>query len=362
MIRRPVYSFEVSVLNHRVLLLPFVGLLAAAALLEVATRIRFYPEGPGREFDTSFRSRTPRWIPHPFLPYAGPPDATITTENDDGSTERIVTNSYGFRTHDFPENQDPDEFRVLCFGESTTYGYKAPDNEHTWPGLLESRLRREYPGKKISVFNLGMDMATSDFSVVNLALIGVHLQPNLVIVYHGCNDVTVANAANYRWDHSHVFRDLDVSGARGVQARLPAWLLQSQAILVASGTVDRWLGNLDLYELATRPFPPADNPGVTIPQILVNLRTLHSLATGVGSEILFSTFQFREGDVPLFRQYNETLRAEFQREGWHWVDQDGLLPDRDERLQVDSCHFSQAGRERLAENFFDAIVASDLAP
>lgn len=349
-------------MNHRLLLLPLIGLLAACTLLEVATRIRFYPEGPGREFDTSFRSRTPRWIPHPFLPYAGPPNATITTENDDGSTERIVTNSYGFRTHEFADDPDPEEFRVLCFGESTTFGYKAADNDHTWPGLLESRLRRAYPEKKISVFNLGMDMATSAFSVVNLALIGVHLQPDLVIAYHGCNDVTVANASNYRWDHSHVFRNLDTSRSAGVQARLPAWLLRSQAILVVSGTIDRWLGSLDLYKLATKPFPPAEKPDVTFSQLLVNLATLHSLASGVGSETLFSTFQFREGDVPLFHQYNQALRRQFRRRGWNWVDQDALLPDRDERLQVDSCHFSQAGREKLADNFFDAIVANRLGP
>ena len=45
-------------------------------------------------------------------------------------------------------------------------------------------------------------MATSAVSVVNLALVGIHLEPDLVLVCRGCNDLSVMGAANFRTDRA----------------------------------------------------------------------------------------------------------------------------------------------------------------
>jgi lysophospholipase L1-like esterase len=348
--------------RRSLLILPLAGIVASCIVLEVGLRVWFGSDGPGREYDTSFLARSPRWIPHPFLPYAGARDAQIEALNPDGTRESIITNSYGFRTSAFPAAKAPEDFVVLCFGESTTFGYRAPDNAATWPGVLETLLEEAFPERRVRVFNFGVDMASSAFSVVNLALVGVHLQPDLVIVYHGCNDVTVANTNDYRWDHSHAYRDLDGDAGYGLQARLPEWLLRLVAVQVSSALFDRWRGSNDLFHAATRPFAQLEGSLPDLSALLVNYRTLHSLAQGAGAEILFSTFQFRDGSNPLFRHFNQQLRAEFDRNAWHWIDQDALLPDADATLQVDPCHFTQAGRSRLAANFRDAIVNRGLQP
>ncbi len=335
------------------------GILAAIVVLEIGLRIYVGLADRGAYYDTATPLRALRYVSHPFLPYAGRPNATFELENEDGSRETIVTNSYGFRAHEFPQEKRPEDYVVLCFGESTTFGYRAPTNADTWPERLERLLQERYPERQVRVFNLGVDNATSAFSVVNLSLIGVHLRPDLVIAYHGYNEVDAMGRADVRSDHSHFFRNLEPGEVLpGYQAALPEWLTSlSYTVYVATGALDRRFGTNDLAVAVGNPDGPlADDPLLGMRTTLVNLRTLHALATGVGGRMLFSTFQFRDGEEPRYQAYNRTLREEFARQGWDYVDLDAALPDHDASLQVDPCHFTQAGRDRVARVFFEEIV------
>lgn len=342
------------------LLVPLLGALAGAFALELGVRIYFYPGAPDRHFDTTSPAESRRWVPNPFVPYAGRANATFDLKNDDGTRELITTNSYGFRAHAFPAEKKPGDYVVLCFGESSTYGFKTPTNALTWPERLEHRLQGRYPDRRVRVFNLGVDMASSAFSIVNLSLVGVHLQPDLIISYHGCNDTAVLNVANYRWDHSHAYRDLSPDAGVGYQARTPSWLRWSQALFVATGSLDLYLHTNDLYAAARNPVEPASSLLPELEAMLVNYQTLHSLAVGSGSEIIFSTFQFRDGDDPGARHFNQALRSLFASRNWPYVDQDALLPNRDPTINIDSCHFTQKGNELMAQNFFEHIVSRGL--
>lgn len=332
------------------------GIILAWGVLELIVRIGVDEEDLSGFYDTSAPAMTRRWVPHPFLPYAGPAGSRIVLKDGDSPPEEIVTNSYGFRAHEFPHSKSPEAYVVLCFGGSTTYGYKAPDNASTWPERLESLLQERLPRRKVRVYNLGVDMASSAFSIVNLALVGVHLDPDLVIVYHGYNELAVLDTGGYRWDHSHHYTDLQTDRIFWIQSKVPGILRESQALMMVTGALDRAFGANDLAALATRESEPATNPRPEIDALLVNYRTLHSLAVGTGAEILFSTFQFRDGDERPNRAWNRILREEFTRNGWWFVDQDALVPDYDPTLQVDECHFTQKGRDLVARNFFDAIV------
>jgi hypothetical protein len=77
-------------------LLPLVGVLGAWLIAEVSLRI-YWGWGPDRHYDTASPAESGRWSAHPFLPFAGKPNALFELKNDDGSEERIETNSYGFR-------------------------------------------------------------------------------------------------------------------------------------------------------------------------------------------------------------------------------------------------------------------------
>ncbi|MBN2121065.1 MAG: hypothetical protein JW734_08465 [Candidatus Omnitrophica bacterium] len=51
--------------------------------------------------------------------------------------------------------KEPDEIRIMCLGDSTTYCGALP-YEESWPYLIEQTLRKEYPDQNIKVLNAGM--------------------------------------------------------------------------------------------------------------------------------------------------------------------------------------------------------------
>jgi hypothetical protein len=340
-------------------LLPIAGVICAWLITEIGLRI-YWAGGPDRHYDTASPAESGRWSGHPFLPYAGQPNAVFELKNDDGSEELIETNSYGFRAPEFPTGKGPQDYFVLCFGGSTTYGYKAPSNALTWPGVLQRKLAAAYPERNVQVFNLGIDMATTAVSLVNLALVGVHVHPDLVIVYHGYNDLAALGSAVHRTDHSHFYSDLDPESVfRGYQSALPRWLRYSYVLFAVTGALDHMYGVNDLARTVSKPYVPDQDRLRGLDTTLMNFRTMHSIATGAGAEILFSTFQFRDG-LSIHRQLNDSFREFFRKEGYRWVDQEVLIADGDPSINVDECHFTQKGRDMMATNFFDAIVAAGL--
>jgi lysophospholipase L1-like esterase len=342
-------------------LLSGLGIVLGLVILELGLRMKGL-EGSLTRFETQSPVRAARWIAHPFLPYAGRPNARFEFRNPiTGTLESIQTNSYGFRSHEFPDHKRPADFFVLSFGGSTTYGYAAASNRDTWPERLEAKLQAHDPTRNVKVFNLGLDMATSIVSVVNLALIGAHLHPDLVIVYHGYNDLAAIGARNFRPDHSHHYRDLDPEAAfRGIEHSLPSWMLSSYVVTYAAGASDMILRINDLSRVARLPHEPGPDRLRGMDATLQNLSTMHSIAASVGAETLFSTFQFRDGDGTDYSAFNRELRSYFARKGYWYVDLDKLIPDHDRALQVDECHFTPKGDDLVAQSFFDAIVERGL--
>jgi len=343
------------------LILVVSGVLLAFALIEVALRISISPDELKVTFNTASPADSARWVQHPFLPFAGRPNADYTFHNQrDSSTEHIQTNSYGFRSHEFPTVKGPKDYFIVCLGESTTYG-EAASNDLTWPEVLERKLQQHYPDRHIEVFNMGTDMATSVVSVVNLALIGTHLRPDLVIAYHGYNDAASIGTQNFRTDHSHFYTNLDPSKVwRGIERSLPRWALSSYAIAYAAGASDLVFRLNDLGNVVTQPRTDDPDRFKGMEANLRNLDTLSSIAKGRGGTALFSTFQFTDGNNPFNREFNERLRRFFQQKGFEYVDQDALIPDYDDSINTDECHFTQKGREMMAENFFQYIVREQL--
>ncbi len=56
---------------------------------------------------------------------------------------------------DRPLKKEEGTIRIMCIGDSTTYGM-AVDYYHSWVYLLGQMLSKEYPGKKIEVLNAGI--------------------------------------------------------------------------------------------------------------------------------------------------------------------------------------------------------------
>lgn len=306
-----------------------------------------------------------RFRSHPFLPYSGRPGLTKTYVQNypfqKNVTIRFTNNSYGFRTREFPRKKGPDDFYVLCFGGSTTWGC-SDSNDNTWPGVLERKLKERYPRRRIFVFNLAIDAGCSPMSLVNYCLVGVHLQPDLVVVYHGVNELwTGLGAKDFQTDYSHSLKDVDARRLnpvwRGFQAHLPNWAFHSAVVSVMTKLVDDSLGTNDLgVSLEEKDFPRDEDPLKGIEVFFQNLRTMAAIAEGHGTRIIFSTFHwFDDGDAKTSR-FNQELRKFLSDNGLAFVDQARLLPHHEPAIHIDPVHFTQLGRNMLAENFANFIV------
>lgn len=118
----------------------------------------------------------------------------------------VTTNSLGLRTAEVGE-KTPREFRILCLGESTTFGASVEDDE-PYPARLERMLNAHSESVQYRVINAGVSAYTSFQSLEYLKLRGLKLQPDLVIVYHEINDFL---PTNFRSGPSALESDLHLS-------------------------------------------------------------------------------------------------------------------------------------------------------
>ena len=73
-------------------------------------------------------------------------------------------------------------------GGSTTYSYDIEDFKKSYPDLLEKYLQKK-DFDNIEVINAGGGGWSSWESLINLELRVLDLDPDLVIIYHGINDI-----------------------------------------------------------------------------------------------------------------------------------------------------------------------------
>lgn len=99
----------------------------------------------------------------------------------------LTTNSYGLRDDEFPMKPTPGTFRVLCLGDSLTFGVgvKAQD---TYPKQLESLLNSD-GSKQFEVINGGVPAYDTWQEVAYLREYGWQFEPDLVIVGVYTNDI-----------------------------------------------------------------------------------------------------------------------------------------------------------------------------
>ncbi len=71
---------------------------------------------------------------------------------------RFTLNRFGFRESDFPTKRPSGETRVLCLGDSITFGYGLPA-ESAWPKILEKNVQ-ELNGNRVFCINAAGNAAT----------------------------------------------------------------------------------------------------------------------------------------------------------------------------------------------------------
>jgi lysophospholipase L1-like esterase len=155
----------------------------------------------------------------------------------------LSTNSQHLRAeHDFGPRQ-PGTVRIVCLGDSVTFGYRVPavwpekpteyDPESLpFPMLLEKQLRAANPGRTIEVVTMAVPGYTSHQGLAWLRRDIDRLKPDLLIVSFGWNDASSSEAPDResmstRWSAIAVRVLIDYSQAFAHATR---WLRARQAV------------------------------------------------------------------------------------------------------------------------------------
>ncbi|HWN10172.1 MAG TPA: SGNH/GDSL hydrolase family protein [Pyrinomonadaceae bacterium] len=203
----------------------------------------------------------------------------------------------------------PGTTRVVCLGDSVTFGYRVPpvwpekpaEYDPTWlpyPMLLEKELRSANPGQEIEVITMAVPGYTSHQGLAWLRRDIDELKPDLITISFGWNDASYSDVP----DHKAI-----VTTKSAVAVR---WLIDnSQAFAHAT----RWLRSTDTERSATH--RPA--PRVYQPDYVNNFLAMVQLARERRIAVIVIAAPYRdvvptapEGD--LIPHYRESLRTAMQ--------------------------------------------------
>jgi hypothetical protein len=144
---------------------------------------------------TSIEPKDFAFTPHQYLSYYPTPNYTK------GLTAH---NSLGYRGDEVAPEKPRDVYRIVALGGSSTYDVRIEDNAQTAAAQLERLLRDEYGFDNVEVINAGVPGYNSWEILGNLEFRVLDLDPDLVIIYEGTNDVhaRMVDPAVYRGDDS----------------------------------------------------------------------------------------------------------------------------------------------------------------
>ena len=102
----------------------------------------------------------------------------------------IMINTKGFRSPEIDEPKPPGTLRIAFLGGSTTYCAEVSAQEITWPHIVTEQVRTRYPDRLVDYVNAGVPGYSTAQSIKNLESRVASLDPDVIVIYHGTNDLS----------------------------------------------------------------------------------------------------------------------------------------------------------------------------
>ena len=310
-----------------------------------------------------------RVVPHPYLGYANTPNY------ERGATRH---NLLGWRGSETPLRKPEGVFRILILGGSTTYTEAVGDNAATFPAVLEELLKDKGAGPVVEVINGGVPGYNSWESLVNLCFRGLEMEPDLVIVHHGANDVhcRFVRPGTYRADNRGRRQAWDWGDLSWAEEHLTLWRMLKRLPKGPHIGLEPFVDAPDLIG----PYSHYKEPELAFDRLLDqhspihyrnNLRNMAAICQEHGVAFLLTTwawcphfdrdyagFDFYQRG---FREMNATVVALAAERGWPYYDFASQMP-QDKALWADGRHVNREGARRKAELFANYLAESGQLP
>lgn len=380
----------------RTLLLSVVSLAVVFALVDVTLWVAApYPDPFG---DTA------RFRINQYIRFEYPRRFAAVTEAESGLSglsgrNRFTSNNLGFRGGELIRPKPAGEFRVFLVGGSTIECFYLDDRDEI--GRVVQNALPATDGRTAQVYNVGLSGAASDDHVAMISQRLVHLEPDVIAVLAGINDLTRSIfgfdylhyvdkrlAPRRPWYKRFAMRSQILRRLRSLLTRVTpdARTLQQSRPLVSN-----YAGLVRLQRTGSAATTP---PATDEASYARNLRSIAGIARANGFALVFVTqpstwnsdvdakawewswMRYRDGvtygeaamDAALER-LNDTMRTVAAESGVPVCDLAAMLPKSLEYF-YDDCHFNPAGAAQsgthiagcIAGLLLDAAVSDSIAP
>lgn len=248
-----------------------------------------------------------------------PPDYRIVTEVEEGlpgmqGRNIFSTNNMGFRGDNLFMPKPKNEFRIFMIGGSTTECLYIDDSQSI-NAILQHYLQKHVNSTiSVKVYNAGKSGDASDDHISMLAHRVVHLEPDMIIVLSGINDLT---RSIYNYDYLHyvkTFRNkYPILLLFATEFQIPRRLYYAMKRI--SPTDRDILERITLrsdykrkVELRKSTAATDEKPRADIGSYTKNLKSIIGFANSHGIELVFVTQQ---------STWNSTIDPNVS--DWHWM-------------------------------------------
>ena len=352
---------------HRsAILLPLLVFAVLLAGIEVGVRMRL-PHFASRDFfltlfgdppDSTPKDQQPLFDGDPVLFWRLRPNVDRAVWD----FTMVSTNAQGLR-HDRPiEDKPAGRFRIVCVGDSVTFGYRIPlvfpddpaaydRDDAPYAGRLERLLRAEYPGRDVEVLALAVPGYTSFQGRLLLEQTIGWLEPDVVILSFGFNDV----AQRPRPDAVVMAPDL-------VSTTLRRVLSSSQALL------HLWRWSTERAARAPKVEQPAPGERVSRLDYVANMDAMVQLAKEHGAKVLVVGAVYRDRttnppEAMRMSVFRATLAEAMRMDDVPFLQIDELTENgapANAELFGEHIHPSSKGHQLMAERIFAALRANGM--
>jgi lysophospholipase L1-like esterase len=261
-----------------------------------------------------------------------------------------------------------DKYRIVCLGDSITFG-EGLSYAEAYPAVLEQllcqRITRQENQRDIVVINAGVRGSTAVQGLARLERDVLWCRPHAVLVSFGLND---ANLGYWPLDPQ---REAEMLGKYRRKSPIVAFLEQSHLWHTLCARLERspWFAPAKQNSpMSVVPLPRVSACGfeTALERLSVAVSsqgaTLYLLTMTPVTDILDDEWntERRARQMALYDEYNQIIRAVTARSGSYLLDAHAILAQRlpTERarlFQADGIHLTPAGERLLAEGILQAL-------
>jgi len=286
---------------------------------------------------------------------------------------RITVNSLGFRGPELATPKSPGTVRLAFLGASTTWCGEVSGDDKTWPHLVTAALRAAFPYVELDYLNAAVPGYTVRASLRNLEVRVAALEPDVVIIYEGANDLS--GEMRELALKQGLIRDAKISERSWLARHSLLWNLVEKNLDVLSAQDDARsnIGRLQVDPAAiglrfrqdlTSLVEAAKEKAKVVAVVTFSIQPRadqdkEQQLRASASALYYMPFIAPETLIAAYARYNEVIRQVAKETGVLLIDEVDSIPG-DALHFADTVHFTDSGSELMARRVVRALQAQQI--